>query len=83
MNMLPPECEAAVEQLDALRRGELPPDEAALLRLHLDGCRRCLCIKLHEEAFLDRLVSAAQNATCPDELRATIYQMMAKESRDN
>lgn len=81
--MLPPECEAALLQLDALRRGELPPDEALLLRGHLDGCRRCLCFKMHEEAFLDRLITAARNATCPDDLRATVYQMIAKESRDN
>jgi anti-sigma factor (TIGR02949 family) len=81
--MLPPECEAALEQLDAFRRGELPPDDMQLLRIHLDACRRCFSYKLHEEAFLDRLVAAARNSTCPEELRATVYRMIAKESRGN
>lgn len=81
--MLPPECEAALNQLDAFRRGELPPQEMTSLRAHLDACRRCYSYKLHEEAFLDRLVNAARNAKCPEDLRSTIYQMVAKESRDN
>jgi anti-sigma factor (TIGR02949 family) len=81
--MLPPECETALEQLDAFRRGELPPDEMQSLRGHLDACRRCFSFKQHEEAFLDRLVAAARKTSCPEELRATIYQMIAKESRGN
>lgn len=81
--MLPPECETALQQLDAFRRGELPADEMESMRGHLAACRRCLAFKRHEEAFLDRLVTAAQNCSCPDELRATIYRMIVKESRDN
>jgi anti-sigma factor (TIGR02949 family) len=81
--MLPPECESALMQLDAFRRGELANDEMISLRAHLDACRRCFSYNQHEEAFLDRLVTAARNAKCPEELRATIYQMVAKESRDN
>jgi anti-sigma factor (TIGR02949 family) len=81
--MLPPECETALQQLDAFRRGDLPPEEMQSLRGHLDACRRCFSFKLHEEAMLDRLVAAARNSRCPEELRATIYQMIAKETRDN
>jgi anti-sigma factor (TIGR02949 family) len=81
--MLPPDCEAALLQLDAYRHGELAPEDLQSLREHLDACRRCFSYKLHEEAFLDRLVVAARNGSCPEELRATIYQMVAKESRDN
>ena len=81
--MLPPECETAIEQLDAFRRGELAPADMQSLRDHLDACRRCFSFKLHEEALLDRLLAAARSSTCPDQLRATVYQMIAKESRDN
>jgi anti-sigma factor (TIGR02949 family) len=81
--MLPPECEMALQQLDAFRRGELPADDMQSLRMHLDECRRCFSYKLHEEAFLDRLVAAARSATCPEELRASVYRIIAKESRDN
>jgi hypothetical protein len=81
--MLPPECETALQQLDAFRRGELADDEMASMRGHLEACRRCLAFKQHEEAFLERLLTAAKNCNCPDGLRATIYQMIAKESRDH
>lgn len=81
--MMSPECETALQQLDALRRGELDTAELLSLRDHLEACRRCFSFKKHEEAFLDRLLAATRNSTCPEELRSTIYQMIAKESRDN
>lgn len=81
--MLPPECETVLQQLDAFRRGELPAGDMQLMRGHLEACRRCFSFKCHEEAFLDRLVATAQHCSCPEELRATIYRMIAKESRDN
>ena len=81
--MLPPECEAALEQLDAFRRGELGADDLLLMQRHLDECGRCLAFNKHEEAFLDRLVSVARSARCPEELRANISVMLAKESSGN
>lgn len=81
--MLPPDCVAAIDQLDALRRGELADTALRSLYEHLEACRRCAAFRVHEEAFLDRLIAAARSCTCPDEVRATIYQMIAKESRDN
>ena len=81
--MLPADCEAALAQLDAYRRGTLSPGEIATMQRHLDGCRQCLSYKTHEEAFLDRLSNAARNCACPDELRASIEQLVAKESRDH
>ena len=80
---LPAECEAALAQLDAWRRGVLPPEEVASMQAHLDACRGCLSYKCHEEALLDRLSNAARNCSCPDELRATIMQMIATGSRDD
>jgi hypothetical protein len=81
--MLPPECETALLQLDAFRRGELSPSQIDVLQGHLDACRRCFAFNSHEAAFLDRLVAAARSCTCPEDVRATIYLMIAKESRDN
>jgi hypothetical protein len=79
---LPAECEAALAQLDAWRRGVLPVTEVASMQQHLDACRCCLSYKHHEDALLDRLSNAARNCCCPDELRAAILQMIAKDSRD-
>lgn len=81
--MLPAECEEALTQLDAFRRGTLPANEVASMQRHLDGCRHCLSYKFHEDALLDRLSNAARNCACPDELRAAIEQLVDKESRDN
>jgi Putative zinc-finger len=80
---LPADCEAALAQLDAYRRGSLPPDEVTSMQEHLDGCRDCLSYKVHEEAFLDRLSNAARNHVCPEELRTAIEQMIANEARGN
>lgn len=81
--MLPPECEAALQQLDAFRRGELAASDLHSLQMHLEECRRCYAFNRHESAFLDRLITAARHSRCPEELRANVYQMLAKESRDN
>jgi len=81
--MLPAECEMAIQQLDALRRGEIAADELLTLREHLDACRRCYTIQCHEDAFLERLLLVTRNTRCPEELRVTIARMIARESRDN
>ena len=81
--MLPPECETALAQFDAFRRGELPTAELDSLQRHLDECRRCYSHKRHEDAFLERLLVATRNARCPEELRQSVMQMLAKASNDN
>ena len=81
--MLPPECESALAQFDALRRGELLVHELDSLQRHLAECRRCYSYKRHEDAFLERLLSTTRNARCPEELRQSVMQLLAKESRDN
>ncbi len=78
--MLPPECEAALAQLDAFRRGELPADELESMQQHLAECRRCLAHKHHEDAFLQRLAKITRDG-CPEPLRITITQLIAKETR--
>ncbi len=80
---LPAECETALAQLDAWRRGTLPAEELASMQTHLDACRRCLSYKCHEDALLDRLSNAKHNCCCPDELRAAIMQIIATGSRDD
>jgi len=82
MSALPPDCEAALAQLDAFRRGELPTNELASMQRHLDACRHCLAQHHHEKALLDRLANATRNCICPDELRASITQMVNEAARD-
>ncbi|MGH7583374.1 MAG: zf-HC2 domain-containing protein [Gemmatimonadales bacterium] len=81
--MIPPECEMAIQQFDAFRRGELAPRELVSLRSHLDTCRRCYAFHRHENAFLERLLAATRNARCPEQLRTDITRLIAKESRGN
>lgn len=81
--MLPPECEAALAELDAYRRGELPASEVESIQRHLEACIHCSTYKLHEEAFLDRLASVARTTCCPDALRSTISQMLIQDVREH
>jgi hypothetical protein len=81
--MLPPDCESALAQFDALRRGELPAAELDSLQRHLDGCRRCYSHKKHEDAFLERLLETTRRARCPEELRESVMRMIAKASNGN
>ncbi|HEX3928331.1 MAG TPA: zf-HC2 domain-containing protein [Gemmatimonadales bacterium] len=80
MTPLPPVCEAALRELDALRRGELSAEQAAVLRAHLDSCRFCLGMERFERAFLDRLREAAADCNCPEELRQRIQAQCAQSS---
>ncbi len=79
--MIPPQtdgdCAAAKTRLDALRCGELTPDEALALREHLEHCRDCQCLHHFEAAFLECLRRAGQQGGgCPDELRARIGALL-------
>ncbi len=79
MTMPPTDCDcaAAKTRLDALRCGELTPDEALALREHLDHCRDCQCLQHFEAAFLDCLRRAGQQGgCCPDALRARIGALL-------
>ncbi len=82
MTPLPPECEAALRQLDALRRGELSALETASLHQHLAACRRCLRVKEFEDAFLERLRAAGLTEQCPETLREKIRAQCADGTRD-
>ena len=82
MTALPPDCEAVVHQLDALRRGELDAGERASLLKHLAACRHCLCVERFERAFLERLREAGQKSICPEELRARVEALCAEGTHD-
>lgn len=72
-----------LEQLDAFRRGEMSDAEMVALKGHLDSCRHCIRYKDHEDALLERLLTATRNARCPEELRQAISILIAKASNDN
>ncbi len=82
MTELPPDCQAVLDHLDALRRGELPPDDAATLRRHLDGCKRCLCVEQYEQAFLARIKALTRRCSCPEPLRERVARQATERPRD-
>ncbi len=82
MNELPPDCQAVLDHLDALRRGDLPPADVETLRRHLDGCKRCLCVEKYEQAFLARLKAATQHCSCPEPLRQRVIEQTVQPPRE-
>ncbi len=82
MKALPPECQAALLQLDAYRRGELDTGEQDVFLRHLEDCAYCLCMERYERAFLERLRATTTSHICPDELRARISEQLVREARD-
>jgi anti-sigma factor (TIGR02949 family) len=82
MTALPPECQAVLDHLDALRRGELPEADAATFQHHLEECRHCLCFERFEQAFLGRLRDASRHSGCPDGLRAWVVAQVSVISRE-
>lgn len=82
MTTLPMDCQAALERLDAYRRGELSPEEAVGLRAHLDRCRKCLCIEQHERALVERLRAAGNGCCCPEKLRERIVKQCTQGCDD-
>ncbi len=77
---LPPEydCAAALTELDAFLRGELPLEAADRMQRHLDHCQHCHQIGTYERAFRDRLQRVGAGACCPEPLRARIAALLAE-----
>lgn len=73
------DCREAAEELDAFVRGELPLSDAERMQQHLDDCRGCSDVARLEQAFRDRLRRAGTSCNCPDELRAKIEAMIARQ----
>lgn len=78
MTDLPYDCEAVLDQLDALRRGELSRTQIAAMQAHMEACQKCLCIERYERAFLERL-KAMGSPPCPDALREKVAAALAAE----
>ena len=78
MTDLPYDCEAVLDQLDALRRGDLTKKQIAAMQTHMDACQKCLCIERYERAFLERL-KAMGSPPCPDALRAKVAAALAAD----
>lgn len=81
MTDLPYECEAVLNQLDALRRDELTHDEIATLQAHMEVCQRCLSVERYERAFLARL-KAMGSPPCPEALRAKVSDALARSAHE-
>lgn len=75
-------CAAALERLDALRRGELAAEDADALRHHLAACPQCRCVERYEAAFLERIRAAGTGCCCPDQLREAVRKRCHGEPCD-
>lgn len=74
------DCRAALAELDAFLRGELPADSVERMQGHLDRCRHCTQIGRYEQAFRDRLQRLGSGTACPPSLRDRIATLLGGES---
>jgi len=74
-------CTAALAELDAFLRGELPADSVERMQGHLDRCRHCAQIGRYEQAFRDRLQRLGSGTECPLSLRERIATLLGDEPR--
>ncbi len=81
MTDLPYECEAVLNKLDAVRRGELTHDEISTMQAHMEVCQRCLSIERYERAFLARL-KAMGSPPCPEALRTRVSAALARSAHE-
>ncbi len=80
MTHAPYDCTAALAELDAFLRGELPIESAERMQQHLVQCRHCTQIGHYEQAFRTRLQRLGQQLECPDALRARIHALLLDAS---
>lgn len=73
------DCSAALAELDAFLRGELPADSVERMQNHLDRCRHCTQIGRYEQAFRDRLERLGRLTECPPALRDRIATLLDDE----
>jgi anti-sigma factor (TIGR02949 family) len=76
------DCGAAMAELDAFVRGEMPTDAVERMQRHLDHCRGCRDMSDFEQAFRARLRELQRGTTCPPELRAQITALLATNDSD-
>ena len=65
------ECDELLQDLDHLLHGELPADQAASLKQHLEGCPPCF-ESADFQAQLKALIAKRCCETVPDGLQARI-----------
>lgn len=73
------DCTAALAELDAFLRGELPVEAAERMQGHLVRCRHCTQIGRYEQAFRARLQRLGATTECPEALRTRIAALLAEE----
>lgn len=73
------DCTAALAELDAFLRGELPVEAAERMQGHLVRCRHCTQIGHYEQAFRARLQRLGTTTECPAALRDKIAALLADE----
>lgn len=76
------DCAAALAELDAFVRGELPLEAADRMQRHLARCQHCEQIDRYERAFRARLQRVGPGACCPEPLRARIAALLAEGGGD-
>lgn len=78
MSDTPFDCTAAMAELDAFVRGELPASAAERMQGHLERCGHCREIGAREHAFRTRLRQLQAGCCCPEELRTRIAALLAR-----
>jgi anti-sigma factor (TIGR02949 family) len=74
------ECDELLHDLDHLLHGELPAEQAASLKAHLEGCPPCF-ESADFQAQLKALVAKRCNEEVPDGLKARILGFLQDDPR--
>jgi hypothetical protein len=73
-------CDQALENLSAYLDGELPPDEAAAVRAHLDDCPVCLAAERDLRALAGLLARLPEHPA-PQDLARGVQQEVRRRAR--
>ena len=77
----PQECAAVRAQLDAYLSGELPPQNAADVKRHLESCRECAAELAARDSMRAQLQSAVRATPVPAGLEAKVRQALRSPNR--
>lgn len=74
------DCTQAMAELDGFLRAELSVDLIDRIQSHLERCGHCRQAGAFERAFRARLEQLDAGRCCPEELRARITALLARET---
>lgn len=76
-------CEDALSRLWEFLDGELPPEDEAAVKKHLDICNRCYPHYDFQSAYLEYARRVREREHAPPSLRKKLFQKILEQESDN